>query len=195
MKKHCQECDVEKEKYEFNIVRKNKDGRDGCCRDCRRAKRRLEYAKGGEHVKRAEYAALYRKEHRENAKKYLDNYDRASPRRMLHGSLRRALQRRPTENAVTISDLMAMFVGLNGCCSLSGLEMTWGARAKVGKPSLTSISIDRIDSSKGYSKGNVRLICHGLNALRGAWSDGEALVLAEAFVSFQRRGVASVRAA
>jgi hypothetical protein len=45
-------------------------------------------------------------------------------------------------------------------CELTGLEFDYGKR------SLRLPSPDRIDSSKGYTEDNTRLICWGLNAMK-----------------------------
>jgi hypothetical protein len=57
--------------------------------------------------------------------------------------------------------------------------MTWA----TGKTEPTSISMDRIDGSKGYVDGNVRLICMAVNAFRGIMNDQDLLKMARAVVS------------
>ena len=60
---------------------------------------------------------------------------------------------------------------------MSNLNMTWGAPL-----SATTVSIDRLKGSLGYTKGNIRLVCLGLNALRGSGTDTQALAMARAFI-------------
>jgi hypothetical protein len=57
--------------------------------------------------------------------------------------------------------------------------MTWGR----GKVTATSISLDRIDADGGYTAGNVRLLCHAVNAFRGRMSDSEMIAMARAIVA------------
>lgn len=189
--KSCTKCKKIKPKGDFGKHSRNKDGLNAQCTVCIRAYRRFRYHSGCEHVKRAEYAAKYRKEHKDQTKLYQDNYNRASPRRALHIALSRALRRKPSVNAVTIEDLMRMYAAQDGRCLLSGIKLTWGTGEVTGRTrraKLNSISLDRIDSSMGYERGNVRIICHGLNTMKGPWSDAEMLDLANAFVDHQRRG-------
>ena len=74
---------------------------------------------------------------------------------------------------------MALWVAQGGRCALSGIEMTWAK----GKALPTSISMDRIDQTKGYVPGNVRLLCLGVNALRGIQTDEETIAMARAIVA------------
>jgi len=49
-------------------------------------------------------------------------------------------------------------------CEYSGVLMT---QASETNALTTDRTIERIDSSKGYIKGNVVAVCHGLNQLKG----------------------------
>jgi hypothetical protein len=50
-----------------------------------------------------------------------------------------------------------------GLCAISGLPMTHDR--SQGK-TRTNISIDRIDSNKGYEIENVQLVCHIVNTIK-----------------------------
>ena len=78
---------------------------------------------------------------------------------------------------------MQIYKDQRGLCALSGLKMTW----MKGKITLTSLSIDRIDSSKGYERDNVRLVCHGVNRLKGDATDADMLAMAKAIVANMER--------
>jgi hypothetical protein len=52
-----------------------------------------------------------------------------------------------------------------GICELSGVRLKIGPGAQTWN----SASIDRIDPSKGYVHGNVRVVAHGINAALGNW--------------------------
>lgn len=105
-------------------------------------------------------------------------YSKASPRNALRTSLHNA-KTRGQEVAITVDDAMALWVAQGGRCALSGIEMTWAK----GKALPTSISMDRIDQTKGYVPGNVRLLCLGVNALRGIQTDEETIAMARAIVA------------
>ncbi len=60
----------------------------------------------------------------------------------------------------------------DGKCALTGLEFNLEGNVKQHPRTL---SMDRIDSSKGYEPGNVRLICYALNVSFGHWGMEETL--------------------
>lgn len=68
---------------------------------------------------------------------------------------------------------------IGGMCELSGIKMTWGSG--TGMPQATSISLDRIDRTKGYSQDNVRLICNCINNFRGTMTDIELFAILVTF--------------
>ncbi len=54
-------------------------------------------------------------------------------------------------------------------CGYTGLEMT---APRPGKPIRSSDrTIDRIDSTLGYVKGNVIAVCHSANKLKSVWEN------------------------
>jgi len=93
--------------------------------------------------------------------------------------LRHALKRRPTDNPATRDELWEMWDKSGGRCAISGIQMVWGK----GRVMPNSLSLDRIDADQGYSKGNVRLVCHAINAFRGRMTDAEMLDMAKAIVA------------
>ena len=80
---------------------------------------------------------------------------------------------------ITTDDIFSLWVDHDGCCAISGIKMTWGG-SKI-KPN--TLSLDRIDPKTGYFKGNVRLVCHAINAFRQQMSDEELLMMAKAIVA------------
>ncbi len=60
----------------------------------------------------------------------------------------------------------------NGKCAISGVEMTY----EVGSGHvLTNISVDRINSEKGYEKGNIQLLCRVVNQMKSNMTDSELI--------------------
>lgn len=56
-----------------------------------------------------------------------------------------------------------------GKCELTGVTFT----VISGKRSATSPSLDRIVPELGYVSGNVRVVCHAVNAGMGDWGEAE----------------------
>ena len=71
---------------------------------------------------------------------------------------------------LSLDYVMGLYHAQHGCCALSGEPMTW----TVGKGRIpTNISIDRIDSSKGYVSGNIQLVCAIVNCMKNEYSQEE----------------------
>ncbi len=103
--------------------------------------------------------------------------NRRSPRYALTSIL--AMAKKRADVTVTQSYLLELYDQQEGLCALSGIRMTWA----TGKSSPTSISVDRIDSDRGYVEGNVRLVCMAVNAFRSTMNDAELLKFAKALVA------------
>lgn len=63
-----------------------------------------------------------------------------------------------------IQYLIDLYNFQNGKCAISGIEMTFLIGEYIKIP--TNISIDRIDSSKGYIKDNIHLVCTIINTMK-----------------------------
>ena len=65
-----------------------------------------------------------------------------------------------------------------GVCELSGVELTLS-----GPRSATSPSLDRIKPHLGYVAGNMRIVCHALNAGMGDWGENELKRIAQRWLA------------
>lgn len=74
-----------------------------------------------------------------------------------------------TEFNVTAKYLWELFQNQNRKCNLSGLDITLDEDSYTSK--LSTASIDRIDSSKGYIKGNVQWVHKRINTMKMDLSD------------------------
>jgi len=73
---------------------------------------------------------------------------------------------------VTIDDIREQFDMQKGLCALSGLTLLIPKSSgdqKIKYP--TNLSIDRIDSSLPYQKGNIQLVCLALNYAKNDWNN------------------------
>jgi hypothetical protein len=74
------------------------------------------------------------------------------------------------DHDIRLPDLSELWIKQKGRCDLTGVIMnfdtgTWEEKNHNG------CSIDRIDSKKGYVKGNVRLLTHWANNALNTWPD------------------------
>ena len=68
-----------------------------------------------------------------------------------------------------------------GICPYTGIKMKL---PKCGKDwdhtfTMDKMSLDRIDSDKGYIKGNVQFVCLGINYAKNKWSDSDMKLFIE----------------
>lgn len=74
------------------------------------------------------------------------------------------LLRRSVRRELTVDMVVRMFRQQGGRCALTGFEMTFDP--KGGRESLFNMSIDRIDSSGGYTASNIQLACLFANKMK-----------------------------
>lgn len=66
-----------------------------------------------------------------------------------------------------------------GLCAVSGLPFVFGSQTHFP----FAPSIDRIDSSKGYTQDNCRFVLFAVNSLKGTGTDEQMLSIAQAIVA------------
>lgn len=87
-----------------------------------------------------------------------------SPKNFITGILNHASKRKQHLGFnIDLVYLLNLYEEQLGKCAISGVEMTY--LAGIGRVS-TNISIDRIDSSKGYIRGNVQFVCDVVNIMK-----------------------------
>lgn len=115
-------------------------------------------------------------------KRRLTNRGRKDLNRLLlerwHGAKDRA-KKNNLEIDFDIEYLRSLWDKQNGKCAISGLEMTY-EMFKGRVP--TNISVDRIDSSKGYIKGNVQLVCMAVNQMKNELSLEDLLYFCDSII-------------
>lgn len=122
-----------------------------------------------------------RKEYRYEVKTSLDSHVRAI--------LSRAKDdRRKPEVNVDLQYLIDLWYQQKGMCKLSGIKMEH--QRKTRKHNLYNASLDRIDSSLGYLKGNVQWVCWMVNRMKGENSIDQLVEICEKIITTQKNGSA-----
>ena len=141
----CNKCKQYLPKNKFNIDNTNLHGRRGnLCRECKDCQRKRYYAE----------------------RQRLLNDDYAALRYKLQAALKSARRRAKEYNRYIDIDLEYLFylwTAQNGKCALKGMQMPY--KFSEGRVN-SNLSIDRIDSTKGYSKDNVQLVCMAANQMK-----------------------------
>ena len=172
--KSCSLCKQRLALDRFYPIKNARYGDSAYCRDCNSKKSKEYFSRPDVKEKTKVYNSTPEAKIR---KKKLES---ATPRYTLGRARSKALGRRPDPDNVSLDYLVTMFDNQEGLCIVSGIKMTWSAGDSGRKP--TTISLDRIDNSKGYIPGNVRLVCWMVNAFKGTWTDEQMLTMARAIV-------------
>lgn len=65
--------------------------------------------------------------------------------------------------------LISLWEVQKGKCAVSGIEFNLASPEIAGEPRFDSPSVDRIEPSLGYTKGNVRLVIYQINMAIGPY--------------------------
>lgn len=76
---------------------------------------------------------------------------------------------------ITVMYMFDLYVKQNGLCALTGRRMTLGI-VKTNSMDMNALSIDRIDSNRGYIQGNVQLVTYQANVAKGRFSNEDLYV-------------------
>ena len=77
---------------------------------------------------------------------------------------RKSAAKRQQEFSLSIEDVVSCWNDQNQVCAYSGRQMT----LEAGK--LNTVSIERIDSKKGYTPDNTILVCQAINRMKSDFS-------------------------
>lgn len=97
----------------------------------------------------------------------------------LKGTKRRS-KIKDTYNDLDLEYLMYLWNKQEGKCALTGLQMTY--KFYEGRVN-TNVSVDRIDSSKGYTRDNIQLVCMAANQMKNDLSMDELLFMCNKIIS------------
>src|SRR5689334_3183446 len=120
-------------------------------------------------------------------KLYLDKL-RTSMRGAIAFARRRQAKRQlkgyvPAEVTLTLAEAMDVLKEQDYRCALTKL-LFYSLSGESYGPSRPSI--DRLEHSGPYSRGNVRIVLIGVNSLRGTGTDADMYVIAEALLANRR---------
>lgn len=149
--KVCKCCGTEKPLEAFSVNRAAKDGLQRHCRECDKKRQRAEYQAKIEE-KRA-YGRQYNRSKKDNHEWRLNQLLQASRERA------RAKDR---EHDICLEDLIEAYPE-DGKCPVYGFPLEWGTNNQRE----SSPSIDRIDSTRGYTKDNIQIISWKANRIKG----------------------------
>jgi hypothetical protein len=179
--KRCCDCTLSKQLEEFYLDRSNKtDRRQGRCKSCTKVRNKA-YRETNPLYSAQKSREWYEAKIKENpdynretyqkerdARIAADRVFRTSPkgaiRRLFYAAQHRALDK-GREFDLTVEWIDELYQSQDGRCALTGLSFDLQSPLghKQGTYRPMSPSLDRIDSTKGYTSDNVRLVLTCLN--------------------------------
>lgn len=97
----------------------------------------------------------------------------------LYRKARAGAKKRSIEFELTMADLADLWKRAKGACEVSGMPFDQMPSNGTGRRPWTA-SVDRIDSHKGYTKANCRLVSVITNGAMAEWGERELLLLSRA---------------
>ena len=141
--------------------------RGGLCRECKDCQRKRYYEQRNKLFEDDNVALRYKLQ------------------QALKGTRRRSKEKN-IYNDLTLDYLMYLWEKQSGKCALTGMQMTY--KFYEGRVN-TNLSVDRIDSTKGYSKDNVQLVCMAANQMKNDLPMTEFIEMCEAVLALEREKI------
>ena len=113
--------------------------------------------------------------------KYNHRYTKEYRSRSPENFMRHLIVYKKRREHLTLDDVVNLYCKQKGLCAISGVEMTYN---QFGGKCPTNISIDRIDSSKGYELENVQLVCSLVNTMKMQYSTEELIKWCKQIVNY-----------
>jgi len=160
----CDHCGKMFEKVESEVKRNSKNGRHNyCSRDC--SVRGAAASRTGKKRGQATGKSL------EHLKEICGNRrDRYTPYRYTY----RCIKSRFQDIDITIDDLVAQWEKQKGICPYTGYRLILPENGNIKKIDFFHrASLDRIDSSKGYIRGNIQFVSTPINLLKQEQNDAD----------------------
>jgi predicted molibdopterin-dependent oxidoreductase YjgC len=73
----------------------------------------------------------------------------------------------------------------NGKCKLTNIDFTFKLKETQKNFNPFNPSIDRIDSSKGYTKDNVRIVCVIVNLALNEFGEENFKIMCQSYINYQ----------
>ena len=128
--------------------------------------------------KRKAYRSKWQKDHPENNKIAQKKYWEKHPQRKLFKSSKANAKSRNLEHSITEDDII-----IPEYCPYLKIKLTFKQESQ-NFPS--TISLDRIDNTKGYIKGNVQVISRLANLMKSYATEEQLITFAESILTLHR---------
>ena len=118
--------------------------------------------------------------------RHLNNYMRDRRRASIDGSLesivagcRNRAKRRGLECDIDVEYVLDLYQKQEGLCAATGIKLESSQANTKSFSSPWTITVDRKDSTKGYTKDNIQLVCYMYNSCKNRWTHEDVLIMCE----------------
>lgn len=101
--------------------------------------------------------------------------DKYTPIRYAFGKAKQHAQNKNMDFDITLDDVFQVYQSQNGRCVFTGWEIDTRHRNRNDFFGKNRLSIDRIDSSIGYTKDNIQLVCVAANIAKSVHSNQDLI--------------------
>ena len=166
----CDNCGIEFQKPQSEVNRNQKLSRKNfCSRTCVGKNNTKNFGDGSKRYNISQHSGS----RRDNLTKFRYHF--------------RNISKRTKELDVSVEDLKEVWENQKGICPYLGIELHLNSYGKIKKDPITSASLDRIDSSKGYVKGNLQWISRAMNYLKNDMSEQQVFEIMD-LIYKQKKG-------
>lgn len=151
--KTCRECGETKLLSKFYKNKNTKDGYLNQCNDCRKLKHPH---------------SCYNKEYN---RKYQRIYADKNRLNRIYTAAKNRCKDKLREFSISLEYMFELWENQKGRCAYTNLPLLATANQ------FNTVSLDRIDSSKGYVVGNVQLVCAAVNKMKQEYSEDLFILL------------------
>jgi hypothetical protein len=151
--KVCRKCGIEKNLSEFVKNKQSKGGVTHTCKECEKSWNQAYYEAN------KDYIVARNKKYREINPNWYSTSVEKRMRYILQLGVARARDKK-IEWSLSVEFLVSLWEKQKGCCAYSGVPLTY----EENHPH--TVSLDRIDSLKGYTEENVQLVCTIVNYIK-----------------------------
>lgn len=125
-------------------------------------------------IDQKEYRKKWLRENHEKVRQYGKRYRNDNPDVVMFAGARQRAKTRGLEFNLERTDIV-----IPTHCPVFGFEIVSGQGVGMGHATYHAPSLDRIDNSKGYIKGNVQVISHLANTMKSTASPEQLKLFAE----------------
>lgn len=174
MEKYCNKCRVTKAAKSFPKSRNRRDGLGSWCKSCANTANKAYYQKNKEHIN------LKGREWRQSNRSYIKTKRKENRKRDIRKILLASAKHRAKTKGIMF-DLQIEDIVIPECYPILGIKLELYNETQER----TSPSIDRIDSTKGYTKENIMIISWRANTMKTDANLEELTMFAEWIIANQ----------